>query len=81
MAIKNGLYQHYKGSKYLVWEICKSSEDGELQVLYKQMPNDIGDEQEILEKMFWVRPLKMWDEEVEIAGCKVPRFKLICIIK
>lgn len=80
--IKGAIYQHYKGNKYYLLDIAKGSEDDKLYAIYKQLPNDISDEEEIREKMCEVRPAEMWDDEVEVVdGCKVPRFKLICIVK
>lgn len=66
--MKRGIYEHYKGNKYEFLGIANHSETLEKMVVYKALYGD-GE--------IWVRPLKMWHEEVEINGEKVPRFKLI----
>lgn len=64
-----GLYRHYKGHLYLVKGIALHSETLEPLVLYEP--------QYITGVKFWVRPLKMWNENVEFEGKRVPRFQLI----
>ena len=66
--IKNGIYKHYKGNKYEVLGIANHSETLEKMVVYKALYG---------EGEIWVRPLSMWDEEVEVDGNKVRRFELI----
>ena len=66
--LKLGIYQHYKGNRYEVLGVAKHSETEEELVVYRQLYGDGG---------YWVRPLKMFLEEVEVMGKKVPRFKLI----
>lgn len=66
--MKLGKYQHYKGSEYQVLGIGKHSETLEEFVVYKAMYG---------ENEIWIRPVKMFLEEVEINGAKVPRFKYI----
>ncbi len=63
-----GKYEHYKGKRYEVIGIAKHSETLEELVLYRALYG---------EHDLWVRPLKMFLEEVEIGGKKIPRFKLI----
>lgn len=64
------LYEHYKGKKYKVHDIVRHSESLEELVLYETLyENELG-------KM-WVRPLKMFTENIEIQGKQIPRFKLI----
>jgi hypothetical protein len=65
-----GLYQHYKGKNYLVINIAKHSESMEWMVYYQCL-------YENSESSFWVRPLKMFLENVDIEGVSVPRFKYI----
>ena len=65
--IKLGKYEHYKGGQYEVLGIAKHSETLEESVFYKKLSDD----------SFWVRPLKMFTEEVEFDGKKIPRFKYI----
>ncbi|HUT96456.1 MAG TPA: DUF1653 domain-containing protein [Candidatus Paceibacterota bacterium] len=66
--IKLGKYKHYKGNEYEVIGIAKHSETQEDMVMYRAL---YGDNQ------IWVRPLKMFLEEVEIDGKKIPRFDYI----
>lgn len=67
MAIQ-GIYQHYKGAYYLVMHQAQHTETLEHLVVYANI--------EQLDKV-WVRPLKMFLEDVEIDGKKVPRFRKI----
>lgn len=64
--IKPGKYQHFKGNQYEVIGIANHSETLEELVIYRALYGNHG---------FWVRPLKMFLEEVEVNGKKVPRFK------
>ena len=66
--IKIGKYEHYKGGQYEVLGIAKHSETMEEFVVYKAL----YDEGEL-----WIRPIKMFLEEVEFSGKKIPRFKYI----
>lgn len=68
--MKIGIYEHYKGNKYKVIGIAKHSETLEDLVVYEPM-------YENKTAKLWVRPLAMFEEEVEIDGQKVPRFKYI----
>lgn len=68
--IELGHYQHYKGGKYLVIGVAKHSETKEDLVVYVSLyDNDMSS--------LWVRPLKMFVEDIEIDGNKVPRFRKI----
>ena len=64
--IKLGKYKHYKGKEYEVVGVAKHSETFEELVVYKALYGDYG---------LWVRPLKMFIEEIEIDGEKMPRFE------
>ena len=66
--VKLGKYKHYKGKSYEVVGIAKHSETLEELVVYRALygKNDL-----------WVRPLKVFLEEVEVDGKKVPRFIFI----
>lgn len=66
--IKLGKYRHFKGNEYEVIGIAKHSETLEKMVVYKALYG---------EGQIWVRPLKMFIEEIEIDGKKVPRFEHI----
>ena len=63
--LKKGIYRHFKGNKYQLIDIAKNSETLEEMVVYKALYGDCG---------LWVRPLSMWDEEVEFEGKRVKRF-------
>ncbi len=66
--IKKGIYEHYKGNKYELIEIANHSETLEKMVIYKALYG---------EGEYWVRPLSMWEELVEVNGEKIARFKYI----
>ena len=68
MQLQPGLYQHYKGPKYRVLGVARHSESEELVVVYQALYGDGG---------LWVRPLSMFNEQVEVNGTPVPRFALI----
>ena len=67
-TLKNGLYQHYKGSEYQVEGVVTHSETEETMVLYRPLYG---------ERALWVRPFDMFVEDVEISGIKKPRFRFI----
>lgn len=55
--VKTGrIYRHFKGNYYLVEAIALNSETGEETVVYRQLYGDGA---------LWVRPLKMFTEEVD----------------
>jgi hypothetical protein len=70
MKIKKGKYQHYKGKEYEVIGLAKHSETLEELVVYKALYQPEGEN-------LWIRPLKMFIEEVQIEGIKKPRFKYL----
>lgn len=63
--LKLGVYQHYKGNKYQVLGVALHSETLEELVIYKAL---------YCEGLTWVRPLKMFLENVDIEGKMKPRF-------
>ena len=65
-----GIYQHYKGMKYLVIGLATHSETKEDLVVYVALyDNDLS--------AMWVRPLHMFLEDVMIDGKTTPRFRKI----
>ena len=67
-ALKKGKYQHYKGPLYEVLDVAKHSETEEEMVVYRTLYGDFS---------LWVRPLKMFIEEIEYEGKKMKRFRYI----
>ena len=70
--IKLGKYKHFKGDIMEVVGIALHSENLEEFVLYKHVSGKRKGEEN-----FWVRPIKMFLEEVEVNGKKVKRFEYI----
>jgi hypothetical protein len=69
--LKIGKYQHSKtGNFYKVIGLAKHSETIEDLVVYECLYDNP-------KSMLWLRPLKMFLEEVEIDGKKMPRFKFV----
>lgn len=73
--MKPGLYRHSKtGNMYKVYFVAKHSETLEDVVVYEALyEND--------KSKYWVRPLSMFEEFVELEGKKVPRFELVSFKK
>lgn len=63
-----GKYKHYKGNEYEVIGTAKHSETEEDLVVYFSVKNP---------GQLWVRPLVMFNEEIELNGDKIQRFKKI----
>jgi len=63
-----GKYRHYKGKHYVVISTARHSETEEWMVVYRK---DYGD------RGWWVRPLQMFEEQVEFNGALLPRFQLV----
>ncbi len=67
-----GLYEHYKGRSYEVLDVATHTETGEKLVVYKALyKGDFPD------GSLWVRPLKMFVENVTVDGKTMPRFRYI----
>lgn len=68
--ITPGIYEHYKGKQYRVIGVGHHSETLEELVFYEALyENELGP--------LWVRPLAMFEEEVDVNGERRPRFKRI----
>ena len=72
-GLRCGVYEHYKGKKYLVLGVARQTETGELMAVYVplyELPDNEGVQMS-------VRPLEMFTEHVE-AGPEIrPRFRFI----
>lgn len=66
--IKPGIYEHYKGNRCELIAIANHSETLEKMAVYKALYG---------EGEYWVRPLSMWEEIVEVNGEQIPRFRYI----
>ncbi len=69
--MKTGIYKHSKtGNLYKVHFVAKHTETKEGLVVYESLyENDMS--------KYWVRPVNMFEELVEINGQKVPRFVFV----
>jgi hypothetical protein len=63
-----GRYRHFKGNEYLVLGVARHSETEEELVVYRQ---DYGD------RSLWCRPKQTFEENVEVQGKNVPRFRYV----
>lgn len=68
MSLQSGLYRHYKGKDYFVFQVAHHSETREPVVFYRCLYGDYS---------WWVRPLAMFTETVELAGETIPRFRFL----
>lgn len=68
LALKPGIYQHFKGGMYQVFGVARHSETEEEVVVYQHLYGDFT---------WWVRPLDMFLENVEKEDYSGPRFKYI----
>lgn len=70
MDLKLGVYEHYKGKKYRVIGVAKHGETLEDMVVYEALyENELS--------KLWVRPIKIFLEEVEVGDKSMPRFRYI----
>ena len=65
MELKTGKYRHFKGNEYEVIGIARHSETEEPMVVYRALYGEGG---------LWVRPLAMWNEQVDREDYQGPRF-------
>ncbi len=68
MKIPLGLYEHFKGHRYVVNGVARHSESLEEYVVYtrENNPDDV-----------WIRPATMFLEDVEVNGVVVKRFTFL----
>lgn len=66
--ITPGLYKHYKGKIYEVIGTARHSETLEEMVVYKATYEPEGEN-------LWIRPAKMFVENVVVGALSVPRFE------
>jgi len=67
-SIKAGRYRHYKGKDYRVIGVATHTETEEELVVYEQLYGD---------RKLWVRPVHVFQEVLDIAGSRVPRFQYL----
>ena len=68
MELQTGKYRHFKGMEYEVIGIARHSETDESMVVYRALYGEGG---------LWVRPLSMWNEQVDRDDYHGPRFSYI----
>ena len=72
MVLQRGIYQHYKGQIYQIFNVARHSETEEQLVVYQCLYGDYS---------MWVRPLSMFVETVELEdGQVIPRFKFKSLV-
>ena len=64
-TLRPGVYRHYKGRDYEVFGLVRHSETEEWLVHYRTLYGDHS---------HWVRPYRMFIEQIEVDGEPVPRF-------
>jgi len=67
-----GVYRHYKGNLYEVIGTARHSETLESMTVYKTLYGSPQEQQQL-----WVRPQKMFLEEVLVNGKMEPRFSKV----
>ena len=70
---KPGKYQHYKGNFYEVIEIARHHETLEELVVYRAL----YDSERFGSNALWIRPKKMFLENIVRDGKETPRFRYI----
>ena len=68
MELKTGKYRHFKGMEYEVIGVARHSETEEPMVVYRALYGEGG---------LWVRPLSMWNEQVDRNDYHGPRFSYV----
>ena len=67
-TIQPGIYRHYKGQEYQIYEIARHSETEEELVVYRCLYGNYD---------LWVRPLTLFLETVTIDGHTQKRFEFV----
>ena len=68
LDLRPGRYRHYKGKEYRVLHVARHSETMQPMVVYQTLYGDFS---------WWVRPLEMFTEVVEVDGKCVRRFEFV----
>jgi hypothetical protein len=71
LGLRCGVYEHYKGKKYLVLGVARHTETGELMAVYVPLYELPGGEGVQMS----VRPLDMFEEDIEVGTELRPRFR------
>ena len=66
--LKKGRYRHFKGKEYQLLGVARHSETLEELVVYRALYGEGG---------LWVRPARMWSQQVDRDGYHGPRFTYI----
>jgi hypothetical protein len=75
--LQKGKYRHYKGRLYEVLDVARHSETLEEMVVYRTLYSASELEADTTkngEQTLWVRPLRMFTENVVVDGKLIPRF-------
>jgi hypothetical protein len=75
--VKLGIYKHYKGKHYRVLRLVHHTETREPMVLYQALYECPDLKEEYGSDPWFVRPLKMFFETVDVDGVKTPRFEYV----
>lgn len=65
----SGEYEHYKGKRYEIIGVGKHTETLESLIIYRPLYDS--------DTAYWIRPLAMFMDTVEIDGTTIPRFKKV----
>lgn len=71
LGLRCGVYEHYKGKRYLVLGVARHTETGELMAVYVPLYELPGNEG----VQMAVRPLEMFEGQVEVGSKLMPRFR------
>ncbi len=75
--MEKGKYRHYKGKQYEVIGTAIHSETLEEVVVYKPLYELEPNLEKFEKDAMWVRPRKMFEENVQVNGKTVPRFEYV----